>query len=98
MLANAIWSLLPDQGIPGLPRELQYVLDGGALLQRIPWEKGASYIQGDMHHKEILWISFLVSVLTRFLHNSCANAHKIYINHLKFVLVLLLRLLKYLDL
>ena len=43
MLANAIWSLLPDQGIPGLPRELQYVLDGGALLQRIPWEKGATF-------------------------------------------------------
>ena len=43
VLANAIWSLLPDQGIPGLPRELQYVLDGGAFLQRIPWEKGATF-------------------------------------------------------
>ena len=42
VLANAIWSFLPDQG-PGLPRELQYVLDGGALLQRIPWTKGATF-------------------------------------------------------
>ena len=39
MLANAIWSLLPDKGIPGLPRELQCVLDGGALLQRIPFKE-----------------------------------------------------------
>ena len=29
VLADAIWSFLPDQGIPGLPRKLQYVLDGG---------------------------------------------------------------------
>ncbi len=42
-LANAIWSFLPDQGILGLPRELQYVLDGGALLQHIPWAKGATF-------------------------------------------------------
>ena len=43
VLADAIWSFLPDQGIPGLPRELQYVLDGGALLQHIPWPKGATF-------------------------------------------------------
>ena len=42
VLANAIWTLLP-QSIPGLSSELQYVLDGGALLQRIPWTKGATY-------------------------------------------------------
>ena len=42
MLANANWSLLP-QSIPGLSSELQYVLDGGALLQRTPWTKGAMY-------------------------------------------------------
>ena len=41
MLVDTILSFLPDQGTPRLPRELQYVLDGGALLQRIPWEKGA---------------------------------------------------------
>ena len=41
VLANAIWSLklLPDQ----LPMDPQYVLDGGALLQRIPWRIGAMH-------------------------------------------------------
>ena len=43
VLANAIWSLLPDQDISELPRELQYVLDGGALVQSIPWAKGATF-------------------------------------------------------
>ncbi len=43
ILANAIWSLLPDQDVPELPRDVQYVLDGGALLQRIPWMKGATF-------------------------------------------------------
>ena len=42
MLTNAIWALLtPD--IPGVTGEVQYVLDGGALLQRIPWTCGATY-------------------------------------------------------
>ena len=42
MLANAIWALLtPD--IPGVTGEVQHVLDGGALLQRIPWTRGATY-------------------------------------------------------
>ena len=43
-LADAIWNLckpnvpadIPDNGI-------QYVLDGGALLQRIPWSRGSTY-------------------------------------------------------
>ena len=44
-LANAIWKIcessvpvidIPDNGI-------QYVLDGGALLQRIPWSRGSTY-------------------------------------------------------
>ena len=42
VLANAIWSLLPDQVLQ-LPMDPQYVLDGGALLQRIPWRKGATF-------------------------------------------------------
>ncbi len=42
VLANAIWSLLPDQVLE-LPVDSQYVLDGGALLQRIPWRKGATF-------------------------------------------------------
>ena len=39
VLANAIWNLLP-QDIPG---EVKFVLDGGSLLQRIPWMQGATY-------------------------------------------------------
>ena len=38
MLANAIWTLLTPN-IPGIIGEVQYVLDGGALLQRIPWAR-----------------------------------------------------------
>ena len=41
-LANAIWALL-TQEIPGISGEVQYVLDGGALVQRIPWTRGATY-------------------------------------------------------
>ena len=42
VLANAIWKLVePD--IPTVPSEVQYLLDGGALLQRIPWTQGATY-------------------------------------------------------
>lgn len=42
MLANAIWGrVTPD--IPRITGEVQYVLDGGALLQRIPWTRGATY-------------------------------------------------------
>ena len=42
MLANAIWALLsPDR--PDITGEVQYVLDGGALIQRIPWTRGATY-------------------------------------------------------
>lgn len=40
MLANAI-GITPD--IPRITGEVQYVLDGGALLQRIPWTRGATY-------------------------------------------------------
>ena len=35
VLADAIWALLtPD--LPGITGQVQYVLDGGALVQRIP--------------------------------------------------------------
>ena len=39
VLANAIWNLLP-QYIPGIPGEVQFVLDGGSLFQCI---QGATY-------------------------------------------------------
>ena len=42
LLANAIWALLTPN-IPGITGDTQYVLDGGALLQRIPWTHGATY-------------------------------------------------------
>ena len=42
VLAKAIWSLLPDQVLQ-LPIDPQYVLDGGAFLQCIPWRKGATF-------------------------------------------------------
>ena len=49
-VADAIWKIcessvpvdIPDDGI-------QYVLDGGALLQRIPWSRGSTY--GDICHQ-----------------------------------------------
>jgi len=49
-LADAMWKMsesgvsvdIPDNGI-------QYVLDGGALLQRIPWSRGSTY--GDICHQ-----------------------------------------------
>ena len=42
VLADAIWALLtPD--LPGITGQVQYVLDGGALVQRIPWTSGSTY-------------------------------------------------------
>ena len=42
VLAKAIWKLVePD--IPTVPSEVQYVLDGGTLLQHTPWMQGATY-------------------------------------------------------
>ena len=42
VLAKAIWALLTP-GTPQTTGEIQYVLDGGALIQRIPWARGATY-------------------------------------------------------
>ncbi|KAL5006048.1 hypothetical protein ScPMuIL_017206 [Solemya velum] len=42
VLANAIWNLAPlDPTDP--TGDVRYVLDGGALLQRIPWQLGETY-------------------------------------------------------
>ena len=43
VLADAIWTLLQTPNIPAVSNRVQYVLDGGALLQRIPWMKGVTY-------------------------------------------------------
>jgi hypothetical protein len=40
LFADAIWSTLSDVPPLGPCEELQFVLDGGALLHRIPWAKG----------------------------------------------------------
>jgi len=41
-LANAIWSELSHVSLE-IPKEVQFVLDGGSLLQRIPWTQGKTY-------------------------------------------------------
>ena len=43
VLADAIWSLLQTPKIPAVSGQVQYVLDGRALLQHIPWKKGVTY-------------------------------------------------------
>ena len=42
MLASAIRKLVDTENeIPSQP--VKYVLDGGSLLQRMPWKRGTSY-------------------------------------------------------
>ncbi|KAJ8412509.1 hypothetical protein AAFF_G00128450 [Aldrovandia affinis] len=41
VLADAIWALHTD--LLGVTGHVQYVLDGGALVQRIPWTRGSTY-------------------------------------------------------
>ena len=42
VLATAIWDLIPPD-TNGPNGDVRYVLDGGALLQRIPWQLGEMY-------------------------------------------------------
>ncbi len=42
-LADAIWQLVAPHASVEMPLDVQYVLDGGALVQRIPWPYGAKY-------------------------------------------------------
>ena len=41
-LAESIWKISQCQKT-ALPTDVQYVLDGGALLHRIPWNKGSTF-------------------------------------------------------
>ena len=41
-LADAIWSTV-NQNEASIPDDIRYVIDGGALLHRIPWSRGSSY-------------------------------------------------------
>lgn len=41
-LADALWKLMPpDMAVP--TTDVQFILDGGALLHRIPWNRGLTY-------------------------------------------------------
>ena len=42
VLANSIWNCL-TQECPEIPEDVEFVLDGGSLLQRIPWQHGMTY-------------------------------------------------------
>ena len=39
-LADAIWSTLSPDAKTGPTTQVHYVLDGGALLHRVPWSRG----------------------------------------------------------
>ena len=41
-LADAIWALMP-RFVQGPSENDVYVVDGGSLLHRIPWQKGSTY-------------------------------------------------------
>ena len=41
-LADAIWALVPKY-VVGPTGQSQYVLDGGSLVHRIPWQRGTTY-------------------------------------------------------
>ena len=44
VLADALWAKLPsDASGPSDDEPLQYVLDDGALIHRIPWDRGVTY-------------------------------------------------------
>ena len=42
-LAESIWKMVQCQRID-IPKDIQYVLDGGSLLHRIPWHKGTTFL------------------------------------------------------
>ena len=49
-LADAIWKICESGSPADIPDDhIQYVLDGGALIQCIPWSRGSTY--GDICHQ-----------------------------------------------
>ena len=42
-LADAIWALMPEDVVGPGSGQYQFVLDGGSLLHRIPWQRGTTY-------------------------------------------------------
>ena len=51
-LSKAIWNAVPDNDVP--EGDVLYVLDGGALLHRLPWEIGKTY--GEIVERYIRYI------------------------------------------
>ena len=51
-LADALWNQLPSNfsGMFSISNDVQYVLDGGALLHRIPWKVGQTYDEICSHY------------------------------------------------
>ena len=41
VLADALWAKLTGDATSGPSGDVRYVLDGGALLHRIPWPRGS---------------------------------------------------------
>ena len=50
VLANAIWAKLSSNATSGPEGDVQHLLDGEALLHRIPWPRGVGNLSG------YLWI------------------------------------------
>ena len=42
-LADAMWALIPQYVQGPSENDNMYVVDGGLLLHRIPWQKGSTY-------------------------------------------------------
>ncbi|KAK3732868.1 hypothetical protein QZH41_002222 [Actinostola sp. cb2023] len=42
VLADALWAKLTGDATSGPPGDVRYVLDGGALIHRIPWPRGSA--------------------------------------------------------
>ena len=48
-LADAIWGLLPSESMEPISQR-QYILDGGCLLHKIPWQHGTTYTDICKHY------------------------------------------------
>ena len=44
-LADSIWAIIPEDAHGKLEGDHMYVIDGGALVHRIPWQKGCTYAE-----------------------------------------------------
>ena len=63
-LANNIWKALPMKD-PELPAQVTYVLDGGSLLHRVPWDAGKTW-------------AAICNSYTRYVHNKYGCAYIVF--------------------